>query len=93
MSQLYTCEDWLCQNDQDLDGVGEVIEHLRTKHGLSFIRRPQSLGVADSHGHIWYCFDCETKMGKNHKSFQSHTAMWDHLNACHDFQVDKIQIG
>ncbi|KAL4931040.1 beta-ketoacyl reductase [Aspergillus undulatus] len=26
-----------------------------------FIRRPGRLGAADSHGHLWYCYDCESK--------------------------------
>jgi hypothetical protein len=88
---LYACKDQLCQNNQDLYSVGEIIEHLRKKHKLLFIQRPNSLGIADSHGHVWYCFDCETKWGKDHRSFQSDKAMWHHLNDRHDYQLDKIK--
>jgi hypothetical protein len=90
MSQLYTCNDQLCEDDQDLDGLDEVIEHLRTKHKLAFIQRPNKLGTSDGHGHVWYCFQCETNAGKDHRSFQSDAAMWDHLNDCHDYQLPTI---
>lgn len=92
MSYLYTCEDQLCWEDQGLLSLSETIEHLRTKHRLSFIRRPNSLGTSDSHGHVWYCFNCETDIGKDHRSFQSNKAMWDHLNDCHNYQLDNIKL-
>ena len=62
----------------------DAIEHIRKcfNNGY-FIRRPGAVGVSDSHGHIWYCFSCETKT-KNHRSFNSDAAMWQHLNDCHD---------
>ncbi|KAL3495001.1 hypothetical protein BJX62DRAFT_196661 [Aspergillus germanicus] len=41
----YTCTD----HEEE-----EAIEHLR-RHHASFIHRPRRLG------HIWYCFDCESK--------------------------------
>lgn len=92
--QLYVCEHQLCEEDQYLYGLNEVIEHLRKKHKLSFIIRPNRLGDSDGHGHVWYCFDCETKAGKNHKSFGSGKAIWDHLNRCHNFGygLDKIKL-
>jgi len=90
MSHYFACNDPLCGGDQDLYSLSEVIEHLRTKHRIPFIRRPQRLGVPDSHGHVWYCFDCEAKSGKNHRSFQSSKAMWSHLNDRHDYQLDMI---
>ena len=92
MSQLYACNDQLCQGDQDLYSLGEVIEHLRAKHKLSFIQRPRELGASDSHGYVWYCFHCSTKAGKDHRSFQSDKVIWDHLNICHDYQLDKIKL-
>jgi hypothetical protein len=91
MSPLYTCNDQLCQDDLGLYSLGEVIDHLRAKHKLSFIQRPQGLGVSDSHGNMWYCFHCWDKTGKDHKSFRSDQAMWDHLNAKHDYQLDGIK--
>jgi hypothetical protein len=66
MPQLYACNDQLCQHDQDLYSLDEVIEHLRKKHKLSFIKRPNRLGISDGHGHVWYCFQCEAKTGKDH---------------------------
>lgn len=92
MSQLFACKDQLCEDDQGLHSLGEAIEHLRTKHKLCFIRRPHSLGLSDSHGHVWYCFQCGTKTGKDYRSFQSHKAMWDHLNDRHNYQLDKIKL-
>ena len=92
--QLYVCEHRLCQGDQYLRGLNEVIEHLRKKHKLSFIKRPKRLGDSDGHGHVWYCDDCETNWGKNHRSFGSSKAIWDHLNRCHSFGygLDKIKL-
>lgn len=43
--------------------------------------------MTDSHGNRWYCFECMEKGfhfdKKNHRSFKSDRAVWDHLNACH----------
>lgn len=91
MSHLYGCEDQLCQNDQDLHSFGEIIEHLRTKRKLSFKPRPQSMGISDIHGQVWYCFHCGIKTGKDHGNFQSNEAMWDRLNDLHNHQLDKIK--
>ncbi|KFY60916.1 hypothetical protein V496_05223 [Pseudogymnoascus sp. VKM F-4515 (FW-2607)] len=92
--KLYDCEDQLCKYDQYLSGLDEVIEHLRQKHQLSFIRRPQGLGISDSHGHVWYCFHCEDKTGKDHRSFGSSEDMWRHLNSCHNYngELKKIKL-
>lgn len=94
ISQLYDCEDQLCEGDQYLFGLDEVIEHLRKKHKRSFIKRPQGLGISDSHGHVWYCFDCEADTGKDHKSFKSGKDMWNHLNSCHNHngELKKIKL-
>jgi len=90
MSQLYACEDQLCQHDLNLYYLDEIIEHLRKKH-LSFIRRPRALGSRDSHGHLWYCYRCETEI-KDHRSFQSNKDMWKHLNSCHYHELDKVKL-
>jgi hypothetical protein len=92
MPELYACNKQLCEDDQDLYGLDEIIEHLRTKHKLSFIRRPQGLGISDSHGNVWYCFHCWAKTGKEHRSFRSDKAMWNHLNDKHDYQLDGIKL-
>ena len=90
MSHSYSCTESSC-SDLYLDHLGEVIEHLRGIHGHSFmIRRPFALGMPDSHGNIWYCFGCEGKLGKDHRSFGSDKAMWNHLSALHDSCVDYI---
>jgi hypothetical protein len=91
MAQLYACYDRLCQDDMRLYSLGEAIEHLRSKHKLSFIRRPFGLGVPDSHGWIWYCFHCEKDTGKDHRSFRSDKAMWDHLRDRHDCEINEIK--
>jgi hypothetical protein len=90
MSQSYTCKDTYC-NSRYLWDLGQVIEHLRGAHGKSFLRRPCVLGILDSHGHLWYCFGCDTKLGKGYRSFRSDKTMWDHLNTCRDCDVDDIR--
>ena len=89
MSQTYVCTDKKCP-DEYLDSLGEVIDHLRGTHRI--IQRPHALGVPDSHGHIWYCF-CFGQLSQYHKSFNSHRAMWDHLNSKHDDCLDYIRLG
>ncbi|CAG8975153.1 hypothetical protein HYALB_00004452 [Hymenoscyphus albidus] len=78
----------------NLDTLGEVIEHLRSAHKLTYMRRPNRLGILDSHGHLWYCFHvkCETRevVGKDHRSFRFDGAMWDRFNACHDWDFDGV---
>ncbi len=71
-----------------LQDLGEVIEHLRGIHGHRFIQRPSSLGMFDTHGNCWYCFKCSGKLDKDHRSFKSDKAMWDHQNARHDFLLN-----
>jgi hypothetical protein len=89
MSQSYMCTDQRCY-ELSLWNKGEVIEHVRTTHREKWIIRPAALGVSDSHGRLWYCFNCETRLGKDHRSFQSDEAMWSHLNDCHDSVLDMI---
>jgi len=91
MSQWYFCKDQRCQND--IDGLGAVIEHLRKKH-VSYIRLPPGgLGAPDRHRHVWYCFRCEDhKTGKDHKSFNSDEAMWAHLKSHYDSELDYITL-
>jgi hypothetical protein len=72
-----------CQTFASAD-LGQVIEHFRREHHPHSVKRPNALGVADSHGHLWYCFWCVGAYGKDHKSFGSDQAMWNHLNQCHD---------
>ena len=83
MSHSYSCTEKSCDDDLYLKDLGEIIEHLRGIHGHNFISRPP-LGMSDSHGHGWYCFGCDGKLGKDHRSFGSDKAMWNHLNARHD---------
>ena len=66
------------------DDLGEAIEHLRRDHEPYHIKRPPAVGVSDSHGHVWYCYACEGKLGQDHMSYDSDRAMWDHLKQCHD---------
>jgi hypothetical protein len=75
---------WLSQD------LGEVIEHLRRNHQPSNIKRPQALGVSTSHGHLWYCFGCGGRYGKDHKSFDSDRDMWEHISKCHDHWLEDI---
>jgi hypothetical protein len=91
MSQSYVCTNQRCK-ERELQDLGEVIDHLRT-HGGILISRPAALGVSDSHGHLWYCFSCETNLAKDHRSFRSDRAMWDHLNACHGHMLHGIRLS
>jgi len=92
MFQSYICTDKFCHDHylHYLGDLGKVIDHLRGIHGQNFTRRPSALGMLDTHGNMWYCFRCSGKLGKDHKSFKSDRAMWDHLNACHDLSLDDI---
>ena len=93
MSQLYDCLDQSCQDLQYLSGLDEVIDHLRKKHRLNFIRRLYGLGDADDQGLVWYCEYCQSQKGHSHRSFESDKAMWDHLNDRHGYKLDKIRLG
>ncbi|KAL4778454.1 hypothetical protein BJX76DRAFT_343143 [Aspergillus varians] len=79
------------EHGDDFWGLDKAIEHLR-RHHASFIRRPGRLGAADSHGHIWYCMDCESRYLNDHRSFDSDGAMWKHLTACHPFISDCVEV-
>ncbi|KAE8346203.1 hypothetical protein BDV24DRAFT_124458 [Aspergillus arachidicola] len=81
----YTCT----QHDQDLWTQADVNEHLR-KHHAGFIWRPASLGIPDSHGHLWYCFGCESQFN-DHRSYNSDNAMFDHLRQRHADVTDSIR--
>ena len=71
---------WNCANI--FDDLADAIEHIRKYHGIN-IGRPGAVGCSDSHGHQWFCFDCETAF-KDHRSFNSDRAMLQHLTDCHD---------
>jgi hypothetical protein len=63
-------------------GLMLMLEHARKCSGGADIRRGR-LGEPDAHGHLWYCFSCDNKTGKGHKSFDSDQGMCDHLRAVH----------
>jgi hypothetical protein len=84
----YTCTE----HGEDFWVMDEAIEHLRRYHA-SFIRRPERLRAADSHGHIWYCIDCEYRNLNNHRSFDSHKAMWNHLQCRHGLILDCLDVS
>ena len=83
--ELYTCTE----HDQDFRTLADVLEHLRKRHA-SLIRRPASLGIPDSHGHLWYCFYCESDFN-DHRSYNSDKAMFDHLRRRHSDVTDSIR--
>lgn len=81
---------WTCiDHGKDLKGIQQTIEHVRRYHA-SFIRRPGRLGDFDTHGHMWYCFDCESRTLNDHRSYDSDRAMWNHLQQSHTTVVDCI---
>lgn len=86
MAQTYACTSPSCPQFETFYPLDEMIEHIRKKH-ISSIRRPNALGISDSHGNVWYCFACEGSLGQDHRSFNSDQAMWAHLNDKHDLEV------
>ena len=86
----YECRDSFCEGIV-LQHLEEVIEHVRGFHTLHRIQRPGALGQPDSHGHVWYCSRCGNAMGKDHRSFNSDSAMWQHLQTHDDLDVGKIK--
>lgn len=67
---------------QSEDNVfGHKVEELRRMDPF-MIKRPHALGERDTHEHLWYCFGCETRF-KDHKSFNSHYAMYHHIRNYH----------
>jgi hypothetical protein len=74
-----------------MESQDSLIEHLR-RHHAGFISRPGPVGYSDTHGHMWYCFDCES-VNNSHRSFDSSQAMLDHLRRCHGWIMDGIRSG
>lgn len=70
----------------------EIVEGCR-KISPAEIRRPGRLGQIDRHGHMWYCFaiPCEPAH-KDHRSFDSHSAMLRHLQDRHNALLDVISL-
>ena len=59
-----------------------AIEHVRKHHDRNIKRPAGAVGDSDSHGRVWYCFGCETDR-KDHRSYNSSEAMYQHLKDCH----------
>ena len=69
----------------------DLIERTRKKWMKQTIKRPGTVGTMDEHGHMWYCFDEKCQPAhKNHRSFNSHKAMLQHLNARHTKELDSV---
>ena len=62
--------------------IHDIGKHLRKYHRLDI-----RLAESDSHGHSWYCFSCNSKSGKNHRSFDSDQALFDHLRTVHGLHM------
>lgn len=60
-------------------------KHIRKRHGVDVRRTP---GFIDRHNHMWYCFDCQGKGGKDHRSFDCDTGVIDHLRDAHGVCAD-----
>ena len=90
---MWICKD--CLNDKCSDcgltfvDLGDAIEHVRKNHFID-IRRPGAVGHQDSHGHVWYCFQCET-WPKDHRSFGSNEAMLQHMQSCHGGVISLVE--
>jgi len=85
----YTCTE--CS--KHMNSMEEVAKHLRrNKTKCNYVDVRASVGGpgrADNHNHVWYCFSCE-KDWKDHRSFNSSKALFQHLKDCHE---DKIKRG
>lgn len=58
----------------------ELLHTFRAR--FRFIRR--SLRHVDRHGHRWYCFHLKCRLAhKDHRSFDTHCAMLNHVMDCH----------
>lgn len=52
-----------------------------------FIRRTRY--EIDNHGHMWYCFHRKCALNhKDHRSFDSHKAIVDHIIHCHHHELN-----
>ncbi|KAL3474740.1 hypothetical protein BJX99DRAFT_174402 [Aspergillus californicus] len=70
-------------HDNNYGKLSDAIEKIRKKYP-DVVRRPGRVGDVDSHGHMWYCFYCQRGvMMRQHRSYDSHRAMWDHLRLSH----------
>lgn len=71
--------------------IVNLLEAVRRAAPSTF-KRPGAIGVTDSHGHMWYCFDdmCGPTH-KNHRSFDSHQAMLQHLKARHQYSLKFVE--
>ena len=71
MSQSYLCKDNICYTlrQSHLENHGEAIEHIQRYHHQFFIKRPNELGVPDSHGNYWYCFYSKCSYKKSGKDY------------------------
>ena len=100
--QMYHCKDCtdaeahmmfcLAPVSQEVKAKVEILDigkHLRKYHRVD-IRLAGCLEETDSHGHSWYCFSCNSKSGKNHRSFDSDQALFDHLRTVHGLHIAPV---
>ena len=97
--QMYYCKDpdcckvaeaWMMlELEPELEPVEfysehELAKHVRKKHNADIRTTGAS---SDNHGHFWHCFSCKGKSGKDHRSFDSDQAVFDHLRTMHGLNV------
>lgn len=71
--------------------IVNLLEAVR-RDAPSTFRRPGAIGVTDSHGHMWYCFDDMSEPPhKNYRSFDSRQAMLQHLKARHQSLLEFVE--
>lgn len=90
MAPSYTCkhETPSCQQFRSAS-LNEALDHLSKHDSHKFLNFSKFLPVPDSRGNIWYCYACERKSGRKHRSFRSDQAVWDHLVACNGDSILK----
>jgi hypothetical protein len=65
----------------------DAIEHVRKEH--TSIRRPGAVGCAI--GIFMVLQVCETAL-KDHRGFNSHEAIWNHLKDYHHFDIIRLKM-
>ena len=92
----YTCGCTVSQDEYGwpeddrltFDSLFDLCKHLRRKHYLDVRFSGED---ADAHGHCAYCFACEGKNNKNHRSFDSGDALLSHIQSKHSDDVVEIR--
>jgi hypothetical protein len=82
---LYAMQPQCKECDETFDNDTLLFKHIRKQHHLDV--RDCAGPSCDKHGHCCYCFECDTRSGKNHRSFDSYSALEQHMSCVHGMLV------